>query len=111
MGPTHSFSGKYDSYATYKISRFLLVSAAEQAGLSLNWSETLETDFLATRPISYTWLWMTTPIPAILLQKYNNLHHVHTLTLCILMDFPIHFDTISMGVPIVYFKRSHVEFS
>ena len=27
------------------------------------------------------------------------------LTLCILMDFPIHIDTISMGLPIVYFKR------
>ena len=33
------------------------------------------------------------------------------LTLCILMDFPIHLDTISMGLPIVYFKGSRVEFS
>ena len=31
--------------ATYKISRLLLVSAAEQAGLSLNWSETPKTGF------------------------------------------------------------------
>ena len=35
----------------------------------------------------------------------------HILTLCILMDFPIHIDTISMGLPIVQFKGSHVEFS
>ena len=28
-----------------------------------------------------------------------------------LMDFPIHIDTISMGLPIVYFKGSHIEFS
>ena len=27
------------------------------------------------------------------------------------MDFPIHIDTISIGLPIVYFKRSQVEFS
>ena len=33
------------------------------------------------------------------------------LTLCILMDFPIHIDTISMGLPIVYFKGSRVDVS
>ena len=27
------------------------------------------------------------------------------------MDFPIHIDTISMGLPILYFKVSQVEFS
>ena len=26
------------------------------------------------------------------------------LTLCLLMDFPMHMDTISMELPIVYFK-------
>ena len=31
------------------------------------------------------------------------------LTLHILMDFPIHIDTISMGLSIVYFKGSQVE--
>ena len=31
------------------------------------------------------------------------------LTLCILMDFPIHIDTISMGLPIIYFKGSQVD--
>ena len=36
---------------------------------------------------------------------------VISLTLCILMDFPIHIDTISMGLPIVRFKGSQVEFS
>ena len=30
---------------------------------------------------------------------------------CILIEFPIHIDTISMGLPIVYFKGSQVEFS
>ena len=33
------------------------------------------------------------------------------LTLCIMMDFPIHIDTISIGLSIVYFKGSQVEFS
>ena len=28
-----------------------------------------------------------------------------------LMDFPIHIGTISMGLPIVYFKAQQVEFS
>ena len=32
------------------------------------------------------------------------------LTLCILMDFSTHVDTISMGLPIRYFKGSKVEF-
>ena len=36
---------------------------------------------------------------------------VAALTLRILMDFPIHIDTISMGLSIVYFKGSQVEFS
>ena len=31
--------------------------------------------------------------------------------LCILFDFPIHMDTISLGLPIVYVKGSHVKFS
>ena len=33
------------------------------------------------------------------------------LILCILKDFPIHIDTISMGLSIVYFKGSQVKFS
>ena len=33
------------------------------------------------------------------------------LFLCIQMDFPIHIDTISVGLPIVYFKASQVDFS
>ena len=32
-----------------------------------------------------------------------------SLTLYILMDFPIHIDTIGMGLPIVYLKGSQVE--
>ena len=43
---------------------------------------------------------------------------LYRLTLCILMDFPIHTDTISMELLIVYFKGSndtcimrYVEFS
>ena len=35
----------------------------------------------------------------------------YSLTLCILMDFSIHIDTISMGLPILYFKGSQVAFS
>ena len=46
-------------------------------------------------------------------KKYNFL--LHTLiwgpVRPFLMDFPIHFDTITMGLPIVYFKGSQVEFS
>ena len=37
--------------ATYKLSVFYLVSVAEQAGLSLTWSQALETVFLMSRPI------------------------------------------------------------
>ena len=33
-----------------------------------------------------------------------------TPAICILMDFPIHSDIISMGLPIVYFQWSQVEF-
>ena len=33
-----------------------------------------------------------------------------TLTSCILMELPIHMDAISMGLPIVYFKGSQVQF-
>ena len=36
---------------------------------------------------------------------------VYALTLCILMDFPIQIDTTSMGLSILHFKRSLVEFS
>ena len=35
----------------------------------------------------------------------------HKLTLCIQKDFPIHVNTISMGLLIVYFKGSQIEFS
>ena len=30
--------------------------------------------------------------------------------ICVLMDFPIHIDTIGMRLPIVYFKGSQVAF-
>ena len=43
--------------------------------------------------------------------KYMVFLYTYSLTLCILMDFPIHIDTISMGQPIVYFKESQVVFS
>ena len=36
---------------------------------------------------------------------------VFFLTLCIQMDFPIHVDTMSMGLSIVYFKGSQLKFS
>ena len=36
--------------ATTRSSVLLLVSVAEQAGLSMTWSETLKTGFLAMRP-------------------------------------------------------------
>ena len=32
-----------------------------------------------------------------------------TLTLCFLMDFPIHIDIISIGLSIVYFEGSQLE--
>ena len=52
-------------------------------------------------------------IPDLCLLFYFYIEYVpsHSLTLYILMDFPIHMDTISMGLPIVYFKGSQVEFS
>ena len=36
--------------------------------------------------------------------RYVDLPHLYSITLCILMDFPIHIDTVCMGLPIVYFK-------
>ena len=33
------------------------------------------------------------------------------LTICFLMDFPIHIDAVSMELPIVTFKGSQVDFS
>ena len=36
--------------------------------------------------------------------------YIRTLTLCILMDFPIYIDTISMELPIVCFKGTQVNF-
>ena len=46
-----------------------------------------------------------------ILISYGTTHEISVLTLCILMDFPIHIDTISIGLPIVYFKGSLVDFS
>ena len=36
---------------------------------------------------------------------------IDSLTQCILMDFPIYIDTISMELPIVHFKGLQVEYS
>ena len=36
---------------------------------------------------------------------------MQVLTLCILMYFTLHINTISMGLPIVYAKGSQIEFS
>ena len=36
---------------------------------------------------------------------------MYLLTLCILMDVPIHIDPISRGLPILYFKGLQVELS
>ena len=41
--------------ATWEISIFSRVSVAEQNGLSINWSKSLETGFLVLRPICYTY--------------------------------------------------------
>ena len=49
----------------------------------------------------------------IIYRMQTYIYHMTALTLDILMDFPIHidYDTISMGLPIVYFKGSQVAFS
>ena len=49
-------------------------------------------------------------------QNFNKFEFVYKIgvsyiTLCIMMDFPIHIDTISMRLPFMYFKGSQVEFS
>ena len=36
-------------------------------------------------------------------------HRIVIKLVCILMDFPIHIDTISLGLPILYFKGSQVK--
>ena len=40
----------------------------------------------------------------------NMWHKCTSLTLCILMDFPIHIATVNKGLPIVFFKGLQVEF-
>ena len=37
--------------------------------------------------------------------------YIQFLTLYILMDFPIHADSLSIGLPILHFKGSKLEFS
>ena len=41
----------------------------------------------------------------------TQLYTFFKITLCVLMDFPIHIATMSMGLPIVYFKGSQEDFS
>ena len=53
---------------------------------------------------------MTTPISSPI-WDYTFCHSIATLTLCVLMDFPIHINTINMGLLIMYFKGLQVEFS
>ena len=50
---------------------------------------------------------------AVLNRFYFTYHPVccHLLTLCILVDFPIYIDTISLGLPVSYFVGSQVEVS
>ena len=43
-------------------------------------------------------------------KRVKQLSELHQLTFCILMEFPIHIDINSMGLLIVYFKGSQVEF-
>ena len=43
--------------------------------------------------------------------KFMCLHSQEILTLCILMDFPIQIHRIRMGLFIIYFKGSQVEYS
>ena len=45
----------------------------------------------------------------LVLKLYHKNSNIECLTLCILMDFPIHIETISMGLSFVYFKRTQVE--
>ena len=52
------------------------------------------------------------------MKKYQQMTKKHAkflsrkgLTLSILMNFPIHINTISMGLPIVHFEGSQVDFS
>ena len=47
----HLLESTISRLATREFSNFLLVSVAEQAGLSLDFSETQKTGFLASRPI------------------------------------------------------------
>ena len=55
--------------------------------------------------------------PSLYIGIYKQKHYsyfrseAHTLTLCIMMDCPIHINAISMALSIVYFKESQVEFS
>ena len=47
----HTLESMIAKFATYKISRFLLVSAAEQASFGMTWQQIPKIGFLATRLI------------------------------------------------------------
>ena len=51
--------------------------------------------------------------PAALLSqvKHSTTEPLRSLNLCILVDFRIHIDTISIGLSILYFKGSQVDVS
>ena len=53
---------------------------------------------------------VTAPISSLIL-GYTFYHSIATLTLCILIDFLIHINTLNMELPIMYLKGLQVEFS
>ena len=58
---------------------------------------------------NFTFAWYNVPMSQLIFRKSPcTLHLVNPFYF---MDFPIHIDTISMGMHIVYFKGSLVEFS
>ena len=77
------YLGSIPTLAKSKISRLWLVSVAEQAGLSLTWSETSNTGFLMTRLI-YQQLETAMPWPRALGRRQYELRHETTC----LWDFP-----------------------
>ena len=61
--------------------------------------------------VKVEWLFLGVPWGCLRFVIVSFSDHTYYLTRCILMNFPRHIDSISMRLPIMYFKGSKVYFS
>ena len=91
---------------------FLVVPWVVVCDCSISWSCSLW--WLQMSYLRFSWLYLRSKKD---LCSKNINHYMSSMCPCptmlthYIMDYPMHNDTISMGLPIVYFKGSQVEFS